>query len=289
VTENIKPEILQGPTAAFQNAVSPDAGADKTREISAPMLDVHAPHEPIHTWKGFFIHIATICVGLLIAVGLEQSVEAVHRSYERKHLRESLQHESEQILTDTVQVETAVSNEIHWLQQMDLVLKGAAAGSGAIGPLPPIPNDDFNVPDNPVFKAAKASNKFALLSQQEAEAYGEMNGLLDRIFIAYTHREDAIRSILGTQRILRSGQSISASSRPGTFDTALRGYSTLVGLTPAQDELKQMQRNTVELEIGSEEFRYWSRQARGAASVMVRGERNLHEIETAERQFNSLP
>jgi len=50
-----------------------------------------------------------------------------------------------------------------------------------------------------------------------------------------------------------------------------------------------MQRNTVELEIGSEEFRYWSRQARGAASVMVRGERNLHEIETAERQFNSLP
>jgi DNA-binding protein YbaB len=70
---------------------------------------------------------------------------------------------------------------------------------------------------------------------------------------------------------------------------ALRGYSTLVGLAPAQDELKQMQTNTVELEIGSEEFRYWSRQARGAASVMVRGERNLHEIETAERQFNSLP
>jgi ribosomal protein S27E len=24
------------------------------------MLDVHAPHESIHTWKGFFIHIATI-------------------------------------------------------------------------------------------------------------------------------------------------------------------------------------------------------------------------------------
>ena len=41
------------------------------------MLDVHTPHEPIHTRKGFFIHIATICVGLLIAVGLEQSVEAV--------------------------------------------------------------------------------------------------------------------------------------------------------------------------------------------------------------------
>jgi hypothetical protein len=32
------------------------------------MLEVHAPHEALHTWKGFFIHIATIVVGLFIAV-----------------------------------------------------------------------------------------------------------------------------------------------------------------------------------------------------------------------------
>ena len=30
------------------------------------MLDVHAPHEAAHTWKDFFIHIATIWVCLLI-------------------------------------------------------------------------------------------------------------------------------------------------------------------------------------------------------------------------------
>jgi hypothetical protein len=30
------------------------------------MLDVHPAHHPASTWKGFFIHIATICVGLLI-------------------------------------------------------------------------------------------------------------------------------------------------------------------------------------------------------------------------------
>lgn len=282
-------EIAPEPADSIQETSPSDAEPNSIPEIAAPMLDVHAPHESIHTWKAFFIHIATICVGLLIAVGLEQSVEAVHRSYQRKHLRESLQHESEQILADTVQVETAVSNEIHWLQQVDIVLKGAATESQAVGPLPPTPNDDFNVPDNPVFKAAKAGNKFALLSQQEAEAYGEMNGLLERIFIAYAHREDAIRSILGTQRGVRIGQSISAPARPGTFDAALRGYSTLVGLTPALDQLRQMQRDTIELEIGSEEFLYWSRQARGAASVMVRGEKNLHEIDSAERQFNSLP
>jgi hypothetical protein len=43
------------------------------------MLDVHPPHEAIHTWKGFFIHIATIVIGLLIAIGLEQTVEVLQR------------------------------------------------------------------------------------------------------------------------------------------------------------------------------------------------------------------
>ena len=41
------------------------------------MLDVHPPHHATHGWRDFFIHIATICVGLLIAVGLEQTVEEV--------------------------------------------------------------------------------------------------------------------------------------------------------------------------------------------------------------------
>ena len=35
------------------------------------MIDVHPPHKPTHTWTDFFIHIATICVGLIIAIGLE--------------------------------------------------------------------------------------------------------------------------------------------------------------------------------------------------------------------------
>lgn len=61
------------------------------------MLDVHPPHEPIYTWKGFAVHIATIVIGLLIAVGLEQSVEYVHRRHQaeifEEHLRADLREE----------------------------------------------------------------------------------------------------------------------------------------------------------------------------------------------------
>ena len=60
------------------------------------MLDVHPPHHPPHTWRDFFIHIATIVIGLLIAVGLEQTVEAIHHAHQRHELEESLKRDSEE-------------------------------------------------------------------------------------------------------------------------------------------------------------------------------------------------
>ena len=54
------------------------------------MLEVHAAHPPIHTWKDFFIHIATITIGLLIAVGLEQCVEVLHHRHQREQLEDQM-------------------------------------------------------------------------------------------------------------------------------------------------------------------------------------------------------
>ena len=54
------------------------------------MLDVHAPHAGIHSWKDFFIHIATITIGLLIAIGLEQTVEYVHHLSQLQAARQEL-------------------------------------------------------------------------------------------------------------------------------------------------------------------------------------------------------
>jgi hypothetical protein len=60
------------------------------------MLDVHPPHSPTHTWKDFFLHIATIVVGLLIAVGLEQTVEYFHHRHQVTETREALLREREE-------------------------------------------------------------------------------------------------------------------------------------------------------------------------------------------------
>ena len=45
------------------------------------MIDVHAPHEPIHGWRDFFLHLTTITIGLLIALSLEGLVEWQHHRH----------------------------------------------------------------------------------------------------------------------------------------------------------------------------------------------------------------
>ena len=60
-----------------------------------PPMDVHPPHQPLHTWRDFFIHIATIVVGLLIAIGLEQSVEWIHHRHLVHTAEENLREEAE--------------------------------------------------------------------------------------------------------------------------------------------------------------------------------------------------
>jgi hypothetical protein len=48
---------------------------------SGPMLDVHPPHEKIHGIRDFFLHLLTITIGLLIAVGIEGCVEWQHHRH----------------------------------------------------------------------------------------------------------------------------------------------------------------------------------------------------------------
>jgi hypothetical protein len=59
------------------------------------MLDVHPPHAPTHTWRDFLIHIATIVIGLLIAIGLEQTVEYFHHRHQVTETHEALRRERE--------------------------------------------------------------------------------------------------------------------------------------------------------------------------------------------------
>jgi hypothetical protein len=58
-----------------------------------PVLDVHPPHEPVHGWRDFLLHLTTITIGLLIALSLEGLVEWQHHRHLVHDAEASLQTE----------------------------------------------------------------------------------------------------------------------------------------------------------------------------------------------------
>jgi hypothetical protein len=95
MTDRSGPEMPQMPADSLKSAAPPDAETRPNSETSAPMLDVHAPHESIHTWKSFFIHIATIACGLLLALALEKTVDYLHQRHLLSEARSELAAELE--------------------------------------------------------------------------------------------------------------------------------------------------------------------------------------------------
>lgn len=59
------------------------------------MLDVHPPHEAAHSWRDILIHLATITVGLFIALTLEGCVEWQHHRHLMHEARENIRTEME--------------------------------------------------------------------------------------------------------------------------------------------------------------------------------------------------
>jgi hypothetical protein len=90
------PDVKPDPRAPSLIAAEPSGSPPRDAAIpeqTRPMIDVHAPHQTVHTWRDFLVHIATIVVGLLIAIGLEQAVERVHAQHELKETRGEIAHE----------------------------------------------------------------------------------------------------------------------------------------------------------------------------------------------------
>jgi hypothetical protein len=106
-TRDIPEELPLAEVAAVLAEATPPLGGGETQESAETadvpetakehqtMLDVHPAHHAASSWKEFFIHIATIVLGLLIAVGLEQAVEYFHHRRVVAEVREELRGECE--------------------------------------------------------------------------------------------------------------------------------------------------------------------------------------------------
>jgi hypothetical protein len=139
------------------------------------MLDVHpAPHSA-STWREFFIHIATIVIGLLIAIGLEQTVEKLHQRHQRHQLQEALQRDGEanrEYIKDNIAMTQSI---VDW----SLEQAATVEHTGPTGPLTMrrMPDARLYAPDAGVWLAAKASGRASLLSASEQNWLEDLNNL----------------------------------------------------------------------------------------------------------------
>jgi hypothetical protein len=86
------------------------------------MLDVHPAHHAASSWRDFFIHIITIVLGLLIAIGLEQTVEWLHHRHgmelAREHIRAEVEVNQRIRGSDKQQVDLVVARMQHNLDTL---------------------------------------------------------------------------------------------------------------------------------------------------------------------------
>ena len=140
-------------------------------------MDVHAPHEPLHTWRDFWIHLGTITIGLLIAISLEQSVEGLHHVHQRHQLEEDLRAEGERnveiVQKDRRLIAALWDWELGLRKNVDTMrASGGKAGLGYVAnPVPGQPT----VPSDSVWTTAKESMLVALLPRSEAEMYSRLD------------------------------------------------------------------------------------------------------------------
>jgi hypothetical protein len=141
------------------------------------MLDIHDAHHAASTWKDFFIHIATIALGLIIAVSLEHTVEYFHLRHERRQLEENLRAEAEGRIPQITANLKQFAIMADWYRE-GLQRGRAAAASGGfvtfvLPDRPQIPSSHRS--EDAAWPAAKASGLVAVLPNQEVEVWNRVD------------------------------------------------------------------------------------------------------------------
>jgi hypothetical protein len=75
------------------------------------MIEVHPPEEKIHGFRDFLLHLFTITIGLLIALGLEGAVESWHHHQLRIEATENLHQELEHNQKELAACRAAIDQE----------------------------------------------------------------------------------------------------------------------------------------------------------------------------------
>jgi len=219
------------------------------------MIDVHVPHKSEHTWTDFFIHIGTIAVGLLLAIGLEQTVEAIHHEHERRALIENFHQECADNLKVFNSDLDIVHRNIGWARSSLALLRNATPQSGYITVTAMQPGElsGMHAPSRSVWAVAKSSGKVELLPENIAEVFDRVDG-------EGGHFNDLIQTSVTAQQRMKSFADRVGSplNKGGTIHLTLAQRDDAAGLID-------------NLLVQDEQYRLWLASWQGASQSVLDG------------------
>jgi hypothetical protein len=240
MTDRAETEVLEESADSRKAAVHPDATPSMS-EISAPMLDVHPPHEPIHTWRGFLIHIATITIGLLIAIGLEQLVEHLHHRQQAAAISGKLKAESnENIVVVRSDIENCDKTLAAIKSIVDSLDQNLRASPAAPWMPPALPEERIYKPSDAQWLIARDSALLQMLPSALVANYWKIEVTRDHADAVYV---DTRRSRIKVNALLEvyEGQSALNSTDALAMRLALSEYAQYL------DHVKRLLQHVAEL------------------------------------------
>lgn len=152
---------------------------ERNREGLTPM-EIHAPSEPIHTKKDFFIHLFTITVGLLIALSLEGVVEHIHNHHlvieARANIRQELEdnHKSAQanlvLLQKNIDLQKINIQNIHHLHDSPKGFHGTVMNTMT-----------FDSLEDAAWRTARDTGALSFMPYDEVQRYSDLYMLEDLV------------------------------------------------------------------------------------------------------------
>ena len=143
-------------------------------------MDVHAPMEPLHSWRDIALHLGIVTVGLFIALSLEALVEHIHNRHlvaeARTNIREELQINHE-----------ATQDDIHRVQ---LTIDGIRANIDTIHRLQTDPKNfhgsitntmSFNSLNDAAWRTARDTGALSFMPYKEIQRYSDLYFLEDLV------------------------------------------------------------------------------------------------------------
>lgn len=203
-------------------------------------MEVHPPHQPLHSWKDFWIHLGTITIGLLIAISLEQSVEALHHLQERHRLEADVR---EELLANKHRLAYTLHSQAgprDYMVELKAAIDAQIAGKAAKAPAADDPRraGAMVMPTMAAWESAKESGTLAFLPSEEIRLYNRFLAQINLWHIAMEAYEDTCLKLTSFEERFRDerglfdlGDRTSAPSTVGMSAEEKKEYSVLLANT----------------------------------------------------------